>query len=90
MTAFILAIALSLGAGSYDAKGVIKSFGPDRAFVNIAHDDIPGYMTAMTMDFEPRNKEQLKDLTVNDRVDFHFTETTDGKRLLDSIKPSKK
>lgn len=86
MTAFILAIALSLGAGGYDAKGVIKSFGPNRAFVNIAHEDIPGFMGAMTMDFEPRSKEQLEKLSVNDSVEFHFTETTEGKRLIDSIK----
>ncbi len=85
MTSLFLAIALTLSAGSYDAKGVVKSFGPNRAFVNIAHEDIPGYMMAMTMDFEPRQKEQLKDLAVNDPVVFKFTETPEGKRLIDSI-----
>ena len=89
MTSLLLAIALSLGAGSYDARGVVKSFGPDRAYVNIAHEDIPGFMAAMTMDFEPRQKDLLKDLTVNDAVVFHFTETPEGKRVIDSIAKKK-
>ena len=69
----------------YSAHGVVKSFGPKRAFVNIAHERIPGYIEAMTMSFEPRSEAQLAGLEVGARVAFAFTVTADEHRLLDSI-----
>ena len=85
MLLVFLAIAAALAGGGHDAKGVVKAFGPNRVFVNIAHDEIPGYMMAMTMTFEPKRAEQLAGLAVDDAVAFRFTETDDGKRILDSI-----
>lgn len=69
----------------YSTRGVVRSFGPERRFVNIAHADIPGYMAAMTMSFEPRTASQLAGVNVNDRVVFAFTATADGRRLLNSL-----
>lgn len=69
----------------YRATGVIRSFGPERGYVNIAHDAIPGYMGAMTMSFWPQRKEQLEGLAVGDRVAFEFTETEDARRVLATI-----
>ena len=74
----------SESAKSYTTAGVIKSFGENRAYANITHDDIPGYMKSMTMSFEPRTPDQLKDLKEGDRVKFTFSDA-DGKRLLDKI-----
>lgn len=71
-----------LRATSYRATGAIKSFGPGRAFVNIAHDDIPGFMKAMTMSFHPGSADQLAKLQVDDRVRFEFTVTDEGRRVL--------
>ena len=70
-----LAIARGARAGqSYDARGVIKSFGPGRAYVNIAHEAIAGFMPAMTMAFEPGSVGATLDgLTVGDPVTFSFT-----------------
>jgi Cu/Ag efflux protein CusF len=73
------------GAKAYRATGVIRSFGRDRAWLNIAHDAIPGYMGAMTMSFWPERKDQLDGLMVGDVVEFEFTETEDARRLLSSI-----
>lgn len=70
---------------TYRAIGVIRSFGPDRAYVNIAHDEIPGYMGAMTMSFWPQRAGQLDGLSVGDRVAFEFTETEDARRLIANI-----
>ena len=69
----------------YSAHGVVKSFGPKRAYVNIAHEKIPGYMEAMTMSFEPRKDDQLAGIDVGAHVTFTFTATDDGRRLLDRI-----
>ena len=71
---------------TYHATGTIKSFGPGRAYVNIAHEEIPGYMAAMTMSFWPQRVEQLDGLAVNDRVEFEFRETDDARRVLSGIR----
>jgi Cu(I)/Ag(I) efflux system protein CusF len=71
---------------TYHAAGTIKSFGPGRAYVNIAHEEIPGYMGAMTMSFWPQRGEQLDGLATGDHVEFEFTETEDARRLLASIR----
>lgn len=83
---FAPAVALACGSGTYSTRGVVKSFGPDRKFVNIAHEKIAGYMEAMTMSFEPRTADQLAGLSAGDKVTFSFTETDDGRRLLNSVK----
>ena len=70
---------------TYDAHGVVRSFGPKRASVTIAHEKIAGYMDAMTMSFDARDDRQLAHLDVGDRVAFTFHETDDGRRLLDRI-----
>jgi Cu(I)/Ag(I) efflux system periplasmic protein CusF len=76
---------VALGPETYSTRGVVKSFGRDRKYVMIAHDDIKGYMNAMTMSFEPRSPSQLADLAAGDKVRFTFTAGDDGRRLLDVI-----
>ncbi len=71
---------------TYHATGTIKAFGPGRAYVNIAHEEIPGYMGAMTMSFWPQRAEQLEGLSTGDHVEFEFTETEDARRVLSSIR----
>lgn len=70
---------------SYHATGQVRSFGPQKAFVNIAHDDIPGYMKAMTMSFEPEKPAMLDGIDVGARVSFDFYETADSRRVLSAI-----
>lgn len=72
-------------AERWDARGVIERFGPERKSVSIAHEAIPGYMGAMTMSFEPRDPEQLARFAIGDRVSFTFTDTDDGRRVIESI-----
>ncbi|WP_394821576.1 copper-binding protein [Pendulispora albinea] len=79
------AVAHACGSETYSARGVVRSFGADKKYVNIAHEKIEGYMAAMTMSFEPRNPQQLAGLNVGDSVSFRFTATEDGRRLLDAI-----
>ncbi len=70
---------------TYHAVGVIQSFGPARAYVNIRHEDIPGYMAAMTMSFEPQRAGQLDAFAEKDPVDFDFIETEDARRTIRRI-----
>lgn len=81
----LVAVAEARGNDTYDARGVVKSFGPDKKYVVIAHEKIAGYMEAMTMSFEPRTPAQLDGLQSGDRVTFTFVATEDGHRILQSI-----
>lgn len=72
----------------FRATGHIKSFGPGRAFVNIAHDDIPGFMGPMTMSFHARSAGQLGALAAGDPVRFEFEVESDGRRVLLTIEKS--
>ena len=72
-------------AETYRARGVVKGFTEERKLVNIAHENIEGFMMAMTMTFEPRSAAQVAKLKVGDRVHFTFTVTDDGRRLLDQV-----
>ncbi|MBX3211561.1 MAG: copper-binding protein [Labilithrix sp.] len=79
------AVVPTSGAAKYTTRGVVKSFGPERKYVNIAHEDIDGYMMAMTMSFEPRSASQIASLSPGDKVRFTFTASDDGRRRIDAI-----
>ena len=70
---------------TYSTKGVVKSFSPDRKIVNIRHDDIPGYMSAMTMSFEAKSPAQVEGLAAGDKVAFSFSDD-DGRRVITELK----
>ncbi len=69
----------------YSTRGILKSFGPDKKYASIAHEDIPGYMSAMTMSFEPQNPAQFDGLNPGDKVEFSF-KPEGGKHILTAIK----
>ncbi len=70
----------STAAERYSTRGTVRSFGKNRRYVNIAHEDIPGYMLAMTMSFEPADPSQIAPLAEGDRVELTFVD--DGRRRL--------
>ena len=90
---WLTTLALAMGCGVvawaqarvFHAEGRIASFGPDRAYVNIAHEDIPGFMAAMTMSFRPRQSAQVEGLRVGQRVAFRFTVDAEDQRWLEEI-----
>lgn len=74
------------GAKAYETRGTVKAFGEGRKTVKIAHEDIPGYMKAMTMPFAVSSTNSLDGVKEGDNVDFSFTEQSDGRLLIQSIK----
>lgn len=73
--------------GTYTAIGVIQKMDTPR--ITIAHEDIPGYMPAMTMVFELEDPEIAKGLSINDSIKFTFHPTGSGKFLIKSIEKTK-
>jgi Cu/Ag efflux protein CusF len=66
--------------GDYNAKGVVTKINLELASIELDHEDIPGLMPPMRMEFFVTDKKLLDGLKVGDSVDFiirykHPTET---------------
>jgi protein SCO1/2 len=57
-------------AKSYSALGVVEQIAPDRRTVTIHHQNIPGYMMEMTMDFPVQNTNELNGISPGDKITF--------------------
>jgi protein SCO1 len=55
---------------SYSARGVVEQIAADRRQVTIHHQDIPGYMMEMTMDFPVKDTNELNGVSVGDKITF--------------------
>ncbi|HUA68064.1 MAG TPA: copper-binding protein [Candidatus Saccharimonadales bacterium] len=55
---------------SYSARGVVEKIAPDQRQVTIHHQDIPGYMMEMTMDFPVQDTNELNGISVGDKITF--------------------
>ncbi len=68
-------------AAEHSTRGKIKEIR-EGSVVVIAHEEIPGYMRAMTMAFEVESKKLLEGLAAGDRVAFTFVERDDNRRVI--------
>lgn len=66
----------------YAVSGLVTA-PPDGVTVVIAHDDIPGFMPAMTMPFTAATPEAVAQLTPGDRVTFTLVVGQDASRIDD-------
>ena len=70
---------------NYSVRGVVRELKADGKTVIIRHEDIPGFMPAMTMPFAVKDVSELKGLASGDTVEFRMRVTgTDG--WIDQIK----
>jgi protein SCO1 len=71
---------------TFEVKGIIKSIKPSQKEIEIKHEEIPGYMPAMTMPFDVRDANELTGLQPGQTVSFRLNVTeTDG--WIDHIHP---
>ena len=54
---------------TYTLRGIVREVDTPSGVVTIAHEDIPGFMKAMTMDFTPIDRSNLGELNVGDEVE---------------------
>ena len=71
--ALVISMFVALACSSpperrYDLKGTVVSVAPQRREVTISHENIPGYMDAMTMPFSLKDEWSYKVLTAGDKV----------------------
>ena len=64
------AAAPEAGIKSYAVRGVVRQIADGRHTATIQHEAIPGYMSAMTMDFSVKNTNELNGIAVADEITF--------------------
>jgi protein SCO1/2 len=62
---------------TYAVRGVVQALPPDLRHATIKHEKIPGYMSAMTMDFSVRDTNVLAGLAPGDEITFTLVVTED-------------
>ena len=62
--------ASQTSAKSYDARGVVRQITDDRHKATIQHESIPGYMSAMTMEFNVKDTNELIGISPSDEITF--------------------
>jgi protein SCO1/2 len=55
---------------SCDARGVVRQIADDRHKATIQHEAIPGYMSAMTMEFNVKDTNELNGISQSDEITF--------------------
>jgi protein SCO1/2 len=77
--------ATAVSTQIFQVKGVVVAVKPEEKTVRIRHEEIPGYMEAMTMPFEVKDTNDLAGVKDGDTVSFRMLVTeTDG--WIDQIK----
>jgi protein SCO1/2 len=62
----------------YDIKGTVMSVDSAKQTVNLDHEDVPGVMKGMRMDFRVEDAKLLEGLHEGDRVQGRFKKTDAG------------
>ncbi len=62
---------------AFTVKGIVKELKPNGKTAVIAHEEIPDYMPAMTMDFDVKEKRELAGLKPGDAISFRMVVTKD-------------
>lgn len=72
-----VAVTNSAATNIYQVKGVVHDIMPDKNKVKIAHEEIPGYMDAMTMTFDVKSPSELSGIKPGDSISFRMLVTSD-------------
>ena len=68
----------------FGARGIVESVQPELGQVLIDHDDIPGLMPAMTMNFDVASPEVLDRLAAGQEISFTLVRTDRGYEIVDA------
>jgi Cu/Ag efflux protein CusF len=77
-----------LSSQVFHVHGVVRNLGADQKSVRIMHDEIPGFMPAMTMDFEVKDPVILAKIRPDSEVNFTLEVTPDSMYLVQIESPT--
>jgi len=69
----------------FQVKGIVVSVKPRESSIEIKHEEIPGYMPAMTMPFDVKDTNELSGLGPGDAVSFRMI-VTDTEGWIDQLR----
>ena len=72
---------------SFFARGIVRNLGADGRTVVVRHEDIPGFMPKMTMEFDVRATNELAGLKAGDAITFDV-KATDDESWIENIRPA--
>jgi Cu/Ag efflux protein CusF len=75
----------SAEAKSFAVIGVVRKIEPERNRIVIQHEEIPGYMAAMTMPFQVKDAKQLEGVQPGDTVQFQLR-ATDNEMWIEDLR----
>lgn len=78
-------VTVDANSRSYQARGIVRAFAPDRSTISVEHEDVPGFMPSMTMPFSVRNPKEIAELKIGDGISFRMS-VTDNDLFLDQVK----
>ncbi len=79
------AAAAPAAVKSGTGKGIVISIDSSRTNVNLSHNDIPGIMEAMAMDYHVEKASLLDHVAVGDSVNFTLSEPQPGEFSVTAI-----
>ncbi|MES2659945.1 MAG: SCO family protein [Verrucomicrobiota bacterium] len=90
-TSLLVALVVSLGAAwaeetrDFTVRGVVREAVPAKSQLVVKHEEIPGYMDAMTMPFQVRDPKILESVKAGDDITFQL-HVTDKDHWIDGLK----
>ena len=66
---------------SYQAVGVVKGLDPKELIIELDHENIPGLMPAMQMQFHVKERSLFDGLVVGDRIKFTVENGVGGLKI---------
>jgi len=79
--------AAAVETTTYHSRGVVKSIDAKRPSIKIDHEDIPGLMPAMTMEFYVRDVSLLEGIKTGDTIEFTVENGVSGLSIAEIKKP---
>lgn len=73
----------------HEGVGVVEEINKEAVTVQINHEDIKGYMPAMSMPFKVKNPALLDAVKTGDKVDFTLEDSSAGIFVIDLKKKAK-
>ena len=70
---------------SYSGTGVVRLINLEEGWLEIDHEEIPGFMAAMQMEWSVKDRAMLKSVKVGDRVNF-TVEDNNGTQVITELK----
>jgi len=73
--------AAAVQTRTYEAVGTVKGIDPKLPIIEIDHEDIPGLMPAMQMQFHVKDRSLIEALAIGDRVNFTVENGVGGMKI---------